>query len=100
MLFESVIEVGQVPAVIAVARFCGWLPANHSAWVLVEPLGIACPSVRGVAPPAQVPAVELTIAVNTVGRYGNTIVSPTVGAVSPGATQITALAAVTFATPL
>jgi hypothetical protein len=68
MLFASVMLVGHVLEVIAVARFCGDVPANHSAWALVLSAGSAADSVRGVAPPEQLPAVELTVAVNTDGK--------------------------------
>ena len=59
---------GQEPEPIAVARFCGLVPANHSACVFVDPVGSAAESVRALRPPEQLPAVEDTVAVKTLAR--------------------------------
>ncbi len=64
----SVIVEGQEPLPIEVARFCALVPANHSACVLVEPVGSVVLKVRAVAPPEQLPAVDVTVAVKTLAR--------------------------------
>ena len=58
-MFDSVIELGQVPGPIAVARFCTLDPANHSACALVA-VRFAF-SVRAVKPAEQLPAVDATV---------------------------------------
>ena len=66
MELDRVMVDGQVPEPIAVARFCGHVPANHSACVFVDPVGRAAARVRAVKPPEQLPAVEDTVAVKTL----------------------------------
>ena len=68
MELVRLIEAGQPDPLTLALMVCGAVPANHSAWLFVEPEGRADESVRGLAPPGQLPAVDDTVAVNTLAR--------------------------------
>jgi hypothetical protein len=97
--FVNVTVAGHAPLLTAVARVCADVPVNHSDCELVDPAGMTAVSVRGVPDPHD-PAVDATVVVNTLLRYGKTILFPTAGAVNAVGVQITPDPAVTEETPL